>query len=141
MNQKVYKVWKLLLNNPNQWLSVYWISSQLKLTFRQVISVISGINSEYIEKERTNGGVVVSLNVTDEQLIEIWRRVTREFYNIDETFIDTVRRALSSCGWLSITDIAADTGLKPIKISMALSTMDNVKHKCVDAKHLYLKEV
>jgi hypothetical protein len=141
MNQKVYKVWKLLLNNPNEWLSVYWISSQLKLTFRQVISVISGINSEYIEKERTEGGVVVSLNVTDEQLTEIWRKVTREFYNIDETFIDTVRHALSSCGWLSITDIAADTGLKPIKISMALSTMDNVKHKCVDAKHLYLKEV
>ena len=141
MNQKVYKVWKLLLGHPNEWLSVYWMSAQLKLTFRQVISVISGINSQYIEKERTGEGVMVILNVDDSQLKLMKRYVTREFYNIDDLFIASVNDALSSCGWLSITDLAKDTGLKPIKISMALTTMDNVKHKCIGSMHLYLKEV
>ena len=141
MNQKVYKVWKLLLNNPNEWLSVYWMSSQLKLTFRQVISVISGIHSDYIDKERTGEGVMVILNVNDEQLSDMRKHVTREFYDIDDAFIERIYQTLSPCGWLSITDIAKDSGLKPIKISMALATMDNVKHKCIGSMHLYLKEV
>ena len=68
MNQKTYKVWKYLLTYPNQWLSVYTISSELRLTFRQVISVLSGINSEYILKEHTGDGVEVCLDADEETL-------------------------------------------------------------------------
>ena len=84
---------------------------------------------------------MVILNVDDEQLAMMRKNVTREFYDIDESFIQRVNDTLSPCGWLSITDIAKDSGLKPIKISMALTTMDNVKHKCIGSMHLYLKEV
>ena len=141
MNQKTYKVWKYLLTYPNQWLSVYTISSELRLTFRQVISVLSGINSQFIEKEHTGGGVEVCLNADDDTLMMLKREAVRDYFDIDESFIETLYEVLPPCGWISVTDIAEDTGLKPIKISAALSTMTNVQHKCIGSMQMYSKKV
>jgi hypothetical protein len=141
MNQKTYKVWKYLLTYPNQWLSVYTISSELRLTFRQVISVLSGINSEYILKEHTGEGVEVCLDADEETLALLKSNAVRDYFDIDDGFINLIYTVLPPCGWISITDIAEDTGLKPIKISAALSTMTNVQHKCVGSMQMYSKKV
>lgn len=137
MNQKTYKVWRYMLTNPNVWLSVYDMSSDLKLTFRQCISILSGINSKYILKEHTAGSVNVCLEADPETCAELRRKVVWDYYDIDREFVDLITLVLPPCGWISITDIAEDTGLKPIKISAALSTMNNVQHKSIGSMQMY----
>jgi hypothetical protein len=139
MNMKTFKVWNTLLNNPNEWLHVFYICEHAGLTSKQVVRILSGFHSPLLLREHRSDGTYVCINATDSELQELRNEIVKEFYDISMDFIETIESVLLSIGWVSLTDIAYDTGLKPQKISAALSTMDNVIQKTIGNTHVYAK--
>ena len=139
MNLKTYKVWNALLNCPNEWLHILNICESASLTSKQVVRILSGFHSPLLLKEHRGDGTYVCIYATDSELGNLRNEIVREFHGIDKEFIDTVYSVLLPMGWVSVTDIAYDTGLKPQKISAALTTMDNVIQKTIGNTHVYAR--
>lgn len=139
MNMKTYKVWNALLENPNEWMHILNICDSAGLTSKQVIRIISGFHSPYLQKEHRSDGTYVCIYATPHELHSLRNAIIREFHEIDTEFIEMVDSVLMPIGWVSVTDIACDTGLKPQKVSAALSTMDGVIQKTIGNTHVYAK--
>lgn len=141
MNMKTYKVWNALLDCPNQWLHVLSICDSASLTSKQVVRILSGFHSPLLLREHRTDGTYVCIDATPDELISLRNEVVREFYKIDKAFIDAIYSVLLPIGWISVTDIAYDTGLKPQKVSAALSTMDDVIQKTIGNTHVYARVI
>lgn len=139
MNMKTYKVWDALLTNSNNWIHILNICDLTDLTSKQVVRILSGFRTPYLKKEHRSDGTYACILATPQEVAELRKKVVREFHGIEPEFIDSINEVLSPFGWISITDIAYDTGLKPLKISAALSTMDNVIQKTIGNTHVYAK--
>lgn len=139
MNMKTYKVWDALLTHSNEWMHIMHICNHADLTSKQVVRIISGFNNPLLCKEHRPDGTYVCISATDEELRELRNTIVREFHDIDEEFLRLVDSVILPIGWVSVTDIAYDTGLKPLKVSAALSTMDNVIHKTIGNTQVYAK--
>lgn len=139
MNTKTYKVWNVLLNHSNEWVHILNICDSVDLTSKQVVRIISGFSTSYLQKEHRKDGTYVCISATESELNSLRKSIIREFHDIDDGFIKSIESVLLPYGWVSITDIAYDTGLKPLKISAALSTMDNVVHKTIGSTQVYSK--
>lgn len=137
MNMKTYKVWNALLSHPNEWLHILNICDLASMTSKQVIRILSGFHTPFLLKEHRTDGTYVCIDTTPDELITLRREIIREFHEIDTEFIDKINSVLLPIGWISVTDIAYDTGLKPQKISAALTTMDNVIQKTIGNTHVY----
>lgn len=139
MNQKTYRVWKELIDNPNEWMYVCDMATPTRLTAKQVTSILSSFRLENLQREHTEYGTKVMLEISDNELSLLKRNVIKEYHDIDDEFIDQVYSVLAPCGWITVTDIAYDTGLKPTKISAALTVMDNVKHRVIGSTQVYAR--
>lgn len=139
MNMKTYKVWDALLTHANEWMHILAICNTADLTSKQVVRILSGFNTPYLQREHRSDGTYACIFANEEELRALRRCVIREFHNIDDEFIRAVEAVLLPIGWVSVTDIAYDTGLKPLKVSAALSTMDNVIHKTIGNTQVYAK--
>lgn len=139
MNMKTYKVWDALLNNSNEWIHIMNICDITDLTTKQVVRILSGFRTPYLKKEHRSDGTYACISATPAELKELRKDIVREFHGIDPEFIDRIYEVLSPIGWISITDIAYDTGLKPLKISAALSTMDNILQSMIGNTHVYAR--
>lgn len=139
MNMKTYKVWEALLSNSNKWIHILNICDLTDLTSKQVVRILSGFRSPYLKKEHRSDGTYACILASPYEVDELRKAVIREFHGIDSELIESINNVLSPFGWVSITDIAYDTGLKPLKISAALSTMDNVIQKTIGNTHVYAR--
>lgn len=139
MNAKSYRVWKVLLESPHTWISLTEISDKTGLTHKQVVSVVSGLNTSLLERSGLSGDTRVRLRGTKEQIETTRKRVVMDYYGIDQEVIDTLYDHLSPVGWISITDISNDTGLKVNKISAALSIMEDVVKTTSGHTNLYAR--
>ena len=141
MNMKTYKVWNALLNCPNEWIHILNICDSARLTSKQVVRILSGFHSPLLLREHRTDGTYVCIDATQEELSSLRNEVVREFYEIDEEFINTIYSVLLPIGWVSVTDIVHDTGLKPQKVSAALSTMEDVVQTTIGNTHVYAKVI
>jgi hypothetical protein len=139
VNMKTYKVWDALLSHPNEWMHILNICDSADLTSKQVVRILSGFQTPFLQREHREDGTYACIYATDEELHELQKKIVREFHNIDDDFIHAIDAVLLPFGWVSVTDIAYDTGLKPLKISAALTTMDNVIHKTIGNTNVYAK--
>lgn len=139
MNAKSYRVWKVLLEAPHVWISLMDISDKTGLTHKQVVSVVSGLNTGLLERGGCSGDTRIRLKGTKEQIEATRKRVVMDYHGIDQEVIDTLYEHLSPVGWISITDISNDTGLKVNTISAALSIMDDVVKTTSGHTNLYAR--
>lgn len=140
MNMKTFKVWNALLNCPNEWIHILTICEIAGLTSKQVVRILSGFDSPFLLREHRTDGTYVCIYATDDELTHLRKDIVREFHGIDNDFVEKVYSVLLPIGWVSVTDIAFDTGLKPQKVSAALSTMDCVIRKTIGNTHVYARE-
>lgn len=136
---KTFKVWNALLNHPNEWMHILSICDSVDLTSKQVVRILSGFRTPYLLREHRSDGTYVRILATDKELTALRNDIVREFHGIDDKFIDAVQSVLLPIGWVSVTDIAFDTGLKPLKVSAALTTMNNVKQSTIGNTIVYAR--
>ena len=55
INYKTYRIWRVLLDSPNEWLNVMSVAHSVNMTSRQVSSIVNTISSPNIRKERDAG--------------------------------------------------------------------------------------
>lgn len=139
MNAKCYKVWRVLLDDPSEWKALPMICDTTGLTIKQAVSILTGLDNGVLEKEKDRGTLMVRLNMVDFDVEQIRKDVIRDYYKIDEEIVSTLYNSLSPIGWVSITDISQDTGLKVNTISAALSIMDDVIKTVSGHTNLYAR--
>lgn len=139
MNAKCYKVWKVLLDSPGEWIPLFQISEVTGLTVKQVVSVLIGLDPTYLERDEANSFHSVRLNGTPDDLARLRKEVVMDYYDISDEMMEILHAHLSPVGWVSVTDISNDTGWRINMISAALSVMDDVVKMTSGHTSLYSK--
>ena len=147
MDNKLYRIWKALLQMPERWVDVQEVACMADLTCRQVFAQIAHIPQGTILK-RTNleyqkgadGSQKVSqlyLNVPEEDIPELRAMVERRYFCISDEQVALVRNTLSSAGWQTLDDIVAQTDLRKCDVTRILSTMTDISMKYFGAVQSY----
>lgn len=139
MNGKTYKVIKEVVKCKNGYIPTNKIAFDTNLTSRQVHIILSDLRLPFVEKEydvklKTNR---LLLNATEEERRALIVSATRDYYDLSDSMIDTVRNSLSTIGWMNVSDIACDTGLDDMDVAMILSIMDNVDSTELSSRMFY----
>lgn len=129
------------MENPSEWKTLPEICEQTGLTIKQAVSILTGLNNGMLERERCDGSLMVRLNASEFDIESIRKEVIRDYYRIDDDIVSLLYDSLSYIGWVSITDISHDTGLKVSTISAALSIMDDVVKTVSGHTNLYAREL
>ena len=131
MNGKTYKVLREILAYPNGYLSVSDIAFKTNMTSKQIFSIIGILNLPFVHKEYDPDIKTPRFRIeaTLEERETALRDATIDYYEISEDMMDIVYRNLSSVGWLSISDLAEDTGMNTQDVSKTLSVLTGVVTK------------
>ena len=126
MNNKVYKIWLLLLDNPNKWVYAEDIA-------------FNKFPTPPVEKDRIDRsyGLRVRVCGNDEFLKRLRESVMLDMYRVSDEVIDTIRNTLPSAGWITLTDLHAETGYTITQISKALQSMDDTECRSVHGMPMY----
>lgn len=140
VSSKAYKVWKILFDHPNEWLTLSYISHEADMSNRQTSSVLQTMGYDHIQRAEVppNRSVEIMLTVSDDELADLKREVMRSFHGIDDEVMENIRSALSTVGWTSAQDIAVITGYGGFKIYVAISMMDDVISKESGSARVYM---
>lgn len=139
LTPKAYRIWKELFNNPNLWMDATSLGQMVDMSGRGVISVICTMNSPYIEREKgtCTTSPRVRLSVTDEELKDLYKAVTKMYYRIDDKMMHEIRDCITPLGWISSKDISEITGYRGATVAIALSMMDDVHMQKHDTIKMY----
>lgn len=127
MNTKVYKIWLMLLDSPGEWFYAEDIAYQMDVTRKQLYALLIKFPTPPVEKERLDqhSGLKVRITGSEQYLAKVRESVMRDMYAITDEVTDNVRRALPEAGWVTLTDLSAETGYTITQLSKALSFMDD----------------
>lgn len=139
MNNKVYKIWLLLLDNPNKWVYAEDIAFKMDLTRKQLYAMLNKFPTPPVEKDRIDRsyGLRVRVCGNDEFLKRLRESVMLDMYRVSDEVIDTIRNTLPSAGWITLTDLHAETGYTITQISKALQSMDDTECRSVHGMPMY----
>ena len=139
MNSKVYKIWLLLLDNPNKWLYTEDIAFKMDLTRKQLYAMLNKFPSPPVEKDRIDKsyGLRVRVCGTDEYLKKLREAVMLDMYKVSEEMIETIRHTLPTAAWITLTDLNAETGFTITQLSKALQSMDDAECRQVHGVPMY----
>ena len=143
INYKTYRIWRVLLDSPNEWLNVMSVAHSVNMTSRQVSSIVNTIASPYIHKERDAGDkeLYISVMGTPEEILQIKAQVMHDYYGISSDMCGQVKDTLSPIGWMTVGDISDDTGIERLNVSRILSILPDVVSKGSGSVTMYrLKE-
>ena len=131
INYKTYRIWRVLLDSPNEWLSVMDVAHDVNMTSRQVSSIVNTISSPNIIKERdaNNKELYITIQGTPEEILQIKTQVMYDYYGISPNMCGQVKNTLSPIGWMTVGDISDDTGIERLNVSRILSILPNVVSK------------
>ena len=143
MNYRTYRVWRVLLDKPNEWIDVMSIAKLVNMTSRQVSSVVGMMGSPHVMKERDEDDkkLYVIVKGTDDEIFKLKNYVVSGYFGLSVDEIECVHGSLSPIGWMSVADIADDTGIERIGVSRILSILPDVVTKSTGSVTMYrLKE-
>lgn len=139
MNRKVYKIWMLLLDKPGEWFYTEDIAFQMDLTRKQIYALLSKFPTPPVERERLSGesGLRVRINGSEAYLKRVRDSITMDWFKIDEEVLDRVRNALPQAGWVTLTDLAMETGITASQVAKALTLIDEAECRTQHGIPLY----
>ena len=139
INYKAYRIWRVLLDSPNQWLSVMDVAHDVNMTARQVSSIVGTMPSPPVVKERdgSDKNIYIMVQGTDDEIFRLKSEVVSSYFDISQDMCHKVQCALSPVGWMSVADISDDTGVERLNVSRILSIMPNVVCKGTGSITLY----
>lgn len=145
MDHKLYRIWRALIQMPHRWVDVQEVAHIADLTSRQVFAQIAHVPRDMILRrtdvlykgDSSLKTPQIYLNVADEDMDLLKASVERAYYRISDDQIHMVRATLSSAGWLTLDDIAAETGLRKCDVTRTLSIMSGVTMKYFGAVQYY----
>lgn len=139
LNYKAYRIWSVLLNNPNEWFSVIDVAHDVNMTSRQVSSIVNVIASPYIIKERdkNNKELYITVQGTPEEILNLKKQVMHDYYGISADMYTRVEDTLSPVGWMTVGDISDDTGIERLNVSRVLSVLPTVVTKSTGSVTMY----
>lgn len=142
VSSKAYKIWRVLFERPNEWLTLSYLSHAVDMSSRQTSSVLQTMSCQNILKREVQPDrtIQIMLSGSDEELKELRRDVLTSFHEIDEVVIENIRSTLSTVGWTSAQDIALVTGYRGSRIHVAISLMDDVVSKGLGSSRMYMIE-
>ena len=142
MSYKTYKIWCILLDSPNEWLNVMDVAHNVDMTSRQVSSIVGTMPSPPVVKERDKNDKALYITVkgTDKEIFDLKSKVVSTYFGISQDMQKKVYGALSPIGWMSVTDIADDTGVERLNVSRILSILPGVVCKGTGSITLYRLE-
>lgn len=140
MKKNEFHTWMVLLDNPNKWLDVMEMAFLTNLTRRQMSSILSAhINDKNLEKEYDKDCrmMIVRLNGSKPDLDILRRSIFAEYYGITEDMKAQTSEYLPLAGWITIPDLARDSGLDRTIIAHTLVAMENVDIKRTNSGTYY----
>lgn len=143
MSYKTYKIWRILLDNPNDWMSVKDVARDMNMTSRQVSSVVGMMPSPPVRKERDEGTkeLMMILEAGEEEVRKMRYDLIHEFFGISDDMCAKIEGALSPIGWLSVADLSEDTGIEIFNVTKVLSILPNVVSRGTGSVSLYRLKV
>lgn len=145
MDHKLYRVWRALVQMPRRWVDVQEVAHLADLTSRQVFAQISHVPKDMILR-RTDMTYMddaslktpqIYLNVAEENMDLLKASIERAYYHISDDQIHQVRHTLSVAGWMTLDDIAAETGLRKCDVTRTISVMSGVAMRYFGAVQYY----
>jgi hypothetical protein len=140
MNKNEYRTWMILLDNPDKWLDVMEMAFLANLTRRQMTSILNAhMDDPHLDKtfNRECRMLVVRLHGPSTELETLRQDINTRFYGVTPAMKQATETYLSLAGWLSIPDIARDSGLDRNDIAHALMAMPDVEVKKTNAGTFY----
>ena len=143
MNYKTYRIWRVLLDSPNEWLSVMDVAHDVNMTSRQVSAIVGTMPSPPVRKERDEKtkDLMMTVQGTEEEIFELKSRVVSKCFDLSPEMCVQVRSALSPIGWLSVADVSEDTGIERLDVSRILSILPDVVCKGTGSVTMYRLKV
>ena len=142
MNYKTYRVWRVLLDKPNEWQDVMDVAHTVNMTSRQVSSIVGLMDSPLVFKERDEHDkkLYVTVKGTEKEIFELKNKIVSGYFGLSPDEIHHVHLSLSPVGWMSVADISDDTGIERISVSRILSILPGVVSKGMGSITLYRLE-
>lgn len=139
LNYKAYRIWRVLLDSPNEWLNVIDVAHDVNMTSRQVSSIVNIIGSPHVVKERdaNNKELYISVQGTPAEILKLKKQVMYDYYGISSDMYSKIEDTLSPVGWMTVGDISDDTGIERLDVSRILSVLPSVVTKSTGSVTLY----
>lgn len=131
-----------LLDHRERWLDVAEVARCTDLTVRQVLSILATIDAPYLCKRKEPDGVtVVMFSITEDEAERVRKEKKAERFGFTEAHFEEVRGAMSPAGWMSIGEIAEDTGFNRTNVARMLPLMDGVALKEEGDRKYYIRSI
>ena len=143
MNYKTYRIWRILLDSPNEWLSVMDVAHDVNMTSRQVSAIVGTMPSPPVKKERDEKtkDLLMTVEGTEQEIFDLKAKVVSKCFDLSPDMCTRVQSALSPIGWLSVADVSEDTGIERLDVSRILSILPDVICKGTGSVTMYRLKV
>lgn len=142
MNGVTYRVWKILLENPRQWMSAQDIAHDSNLTRLQAQSSLKTMPSPPIIKERDGSGAMrYMLDADGEELTRIHYDIIRDRYDISDELQARILEYMDSKGggWATLKEIRAAVGETQTRVYYAMSVIPEIQKTRCNRVYIYRK--
>lgn len=130
MKVKGYKILSELLTTPNEWWDISELAFNINLTRKQVYYTALQLPTPPVEMDKNGKEIYIRIAGTEEEIEKYKKNLYMKRYNISKETYDEVISALSTAGWMSVSDISKTINVDRIMVSRALSISDCVESKC-----------
>lgn len=138
-SNKVYKIWLMLLDHPGEWIGADEIAYRMDLTRKQLYALLIKFPTPPVEKSREGRDYCmrVRINGSPEYLKKVRDAIMLDMYRVSEEVMEQVHSALPTAGWVTLTDLSADTGFSITQLSKALMMLDDAECRDLGGTPVY----